>query len=311
MRRDLSRTLIVLAFVVATLGWVPSALPKERGPDYENRIALATTTIIWDLARNVAGDLWRVEYLVEPGRDPHTYEPSPQDMIKAAAARLVFYNGYAIDLWVTKLVSAGTAARMVRVTEGLDDLVLIVPDGPYAGRPDPHMWMDVRLAIKYVERIRDAFIEADPKNEQTYRENAKRYIGELLDLDDWIRSKVSELPAEKRLLFTQENAFQYFARAYGFKIIGYFYSIVTEIEPPISYVSQVARTIRESGLCIFFVESTLSPRVMEVFARETNGRIGGRLYTDSLGALGSGQDSYVGMMRYNVEKIVSELKEGC
>ncbi|MCS7145155.1 MAG: zinc ABC transporter substrate-binding protein [Nitrososphaerota archaeon] len=275
------------------------------------RVALATTTIIWDFARNVAGPGWRVEYLVEPGKDPHTLEPTPRDLQKAADAELILYNGFGVDSWILRLVAASSKAKIVRVTEGLEGHALIVPDGPYAGKTDPHMWMDASLAVKYVERIRDAFIELDPSGAAGYKERAERYIERLMALDAWIREEVSKIEPSRRLLFTQENALQYFARAYGFRVVGYFYSMVTELEPSPLDVARAQRRVEGTGLCVFFIESTLSPRVMEAFASRLNGRIAGRLYTDSLGPAELGLDSYIGIMKYNVETIVRELSRWC
>lgn len=276
-----------------------------------DRIILATTTIIWDLVRNVAGPGWRVEYMVEPGRDPHTFEPTPRDMRKAHEADLVFYNGFEVDRWILRLVSASSRAKIVRVTEGLEGYALVIPDGPYAGRTDPHMWMDVRLAMKYVERIRDALIEIDPSGAESYIERAERFLGELERLDGWIREETARVEPSRRLLFTQENALQYFARAYGFRVVGYFYSMVTELEPSPLDVARAQRRVEGTGLCVFFIESTLSPRVMEAFASRLHGRVAGRLYTDSLGPAELGLDSYIGIMRYNVETIVRELSRWC
>ncbi|MEM0482773.1 MAG: zinc ABC transporter substrate-binding protein [Nitrososphaerota archaeon] len=304
-----------LAYLAAFLILLtPLLLPymgAGSGAGVGERVALATTTIIWDMARNVAGPGWRVEYMVMPGRDPHTFEPTPGDMVKAAEADLILYNGFTIDAWILRLVTASSKAKVVRVTEGLEKYALLVPDGPYAGRMDPHMWMDVGLAIRYVERIRDAFIEVDPAGAEGYRERAAKYIEGLKELDAWIREETAKIEPSRRLLFTQENAFQYFARAYGFKVVGYFYSMITELEPSPLDVARAQKRVEGSGLCVFFVESTLSPRVMEAFASRLHGRVAGRLYTDSLGPAELGHDSYISMMKYNVETIVRELSRWC
>jgi len=311
----LNRGAYILTYTVAALILSAPILYAGlwRGGMYGSgdRVALATTTIIWDLARNVAGPGWRVEYLVEPGANPHSFEPTPMDLRRAAEADLILYNGFAVDEWLLRLASANTRARVVRVTEGLEGLALTVPDGPYAGRVDPHMWMDVGLAIRYVERIRDAFIEADPQGAEGYRRRAEQYIDELRQLDAWIRGMVARLEPSRRLIFTQENAFQYFARAYGFRVVGYFYSIATELEPSPLDVARAQKVAEGAGLCVYFVESTLSPRVMEAFASRLNGRVVGSLYTDSLGPPGSGLDTYIGIMKYNVETIVRELERWC
>jgi manganese/iron transport system substrate-binding protein len=310
MKGGLSHGLVALGLGLILLSAL-SPLISVNGGSGEERVVVATTTIIWDIARNVAGGLWRVEYIVEPGRDPHTYEPTPPDLVKASRAQLILYNGFSIDLWVERLVRAASRARVVRVTEGLEALVLRVPDGPYRGREDPHLWMDPNIAIRYAENIRDALAGLDPLNGETYRRNAAIYIEQLRSLDRWIRERVSEIPPSRRMLFTQENAFQYFARAYGFVVAGYFYSIVTEIEPsPLDVVRMIER-VRASGLCVFFIETTLSPRMMEMFTRQVGGRLGGRLYTDSIGPVGSEVGSYIGMMRFNVETISRELSRWC
>jgi manganese/iron transport system substrate-binding protein len=310
MKGGLSHGLVALGLGLILLSTL-SPLISVNGGSGEERVVVATTTIIWDIARNVAGGLWRVEYIVEPGRDPHTYEPTPADLVKASRAQLILYNGFSIDLWVERLVRAASRARAVRVTEGLEALVLRVPDGPYRGREDPHLWMDPNIAIRYAENIRDALAGLDPLNGETYRRNAAIYIEQLRSLDRWIRERVSEIPPSRRMLFTQENAFQYFARAYGFVVAGYFYSIVTEIEPsPLDVVRMIER-VRASGLCVFFIETTLSPRMMEMFTRQVGGRLGGRLYTDSIGPVGSEVGSYIGMMRFNVETITRELSRWC
>jgi manganese/iron transport system substrate-binding protein len=149
----LSNTLTILAALLLAANMaVPAAFPENsRG----ERLILATTTVIWDIARNVAGGLWEVEPLVGPGHNPHNYEPTPQDMIKAAKASVILYNGLGLDSWVERLLSGQWRGKMARVTEGLEPYMLKVPDGPYAGRDDPHLWLDASMAIKYAEKVRD------------------------------------------------------------------------------------------------------------------------------------------------------------
>jgi len=305
----LTHTLTILAALIIVVNvTAPAAIPETRR---DERLILATTTVIWDIARNVAGGLWEVESLVNPGQNPHNYEPTPQDMVKAAKASLILYNGLGLDSWVERLLSGQWRGKMVRVTEGLEPYMLKVPDGPYAGKDDPHLWLDVSMAVKYAERIRDVLVEVDPVNAEQYRLNAAAYIAELWELDEWIKEAVSKIPEDRKVLVTQENAFQYFARRYGFRVGGYFYSIVTEIEPTPYDTARLVNKVRRTGVCVFFVETTLSTRAMEMLVREVGGRIAGQLYADSLGPPGSGADTYIGMMRDNVEKLSAELSRWC
>lgn len=302
----------LLAISIAFIALVPAAFPRNIGGEVETeKMVLATTSIICDFARNVARDLWTVECLVPPGSSPHTYEPTPLDMVKASRSSFILYNGFNLDAWVVKLLRGQNAEKLVRVTEGLEPYVVKIPDGPYAGKEDPHLWMDVKLAVKYVENIRDALIRHDLANAEKYRSNAATYIQELQNLDEWIRAEVSKLPVEKRVLVTQENAFQYFSLAYGFRVGAYFYSIVTEIEPTPFDVIFVVNRVRELGVCVYFVEATLANRMILTLVREVGGRLAGPLYVDGLGGETSGAETYIEMMKTNVRTIVEELSRGC
>ncbi|MCS6784402.1 MAG: zinc ABC transporter substrate-binding protein [Candidatus Caldarchaeum sp.] len=300
----------LLAVSILLILFIPAA-PRSTPPSSSERMVMATTSIICDFVRSVAGDLWNVECLVEPGVNPHIYEPTPFDMAKAIKASLIFYNGFNLDAWVVKLLRGQNAGKLVRVTEGLEPYVIKIPDGPYAGREDPHMWMDVLLAVKYVENIRDTFIRHDPANREKYIASAAAYIDQLAKLHEWITVETAKIPVEKRVLVTQENAFQYFSRTYGFQVGAYFYSMVTEIEPSPADVVYAINRVKQLGVCVYFVEATLSNRMMLTLIREAGGRLAGVLYADGLGADGTGAETYIGMMRKNVETMVRELMGGC
>lgn len=272
---------------------------------------MTTTSIICDFASKVAGDLWKVECLVPPGVSPHVYEPTPADMVKASRASYILYNGLNLDAWVVKLLRGQNAHKLVRVTEGLEKYLVKIPDGPYAGHEDPHLWMDVSLAIKYVENIRDFFMRIDRENAGRYASAAAAYISELEELHEWILNETSKLPREKRVLVTQENAFQYFSRAYGFTVGAYFYSLVTEIEPTPTDIINAVNKVKLLNVCVYFMEATLTNRMMLTLIREAGGRLAGPLFVDGLGGPGSGAETYIELMRRNVMLIVSELMRGC
>ncbi|MCS7109905.1 MAG: zinc ABC transporter substrate-binding protein [Candidatus Caldarchaeum sp.] len=309
MISDISKPLLTVSILLLlSILAAPQSVPPPSGSE---KTVMATTSIVCDFVRNVAGELWNVECLVEPGVNPHTYEPTPFDMAKASKASLIFYNGFNLDAWVVKLLRGQNAGKLVRVTEGLEPYVITIPDGPYAGREDPHMWMDVLLAIKYVENIRNTFIRHDPANKEKYMANTAAYIDELQKLHELIATETAKIPVEKRVLVTQENAFQYFSKAYGFRVGAYFYSMVTEIEPSPTDVVYAINRVKQLGVCVYFVEATLTNRMMLTLIREAGGRLAGPLYADGLGADGTGAETYVKMMRKNVETMVGELTSGC
>ncbi len=272
-------------------------------------LAVATYSVIADLARQVAGDRAQVISLVPPGTDPHTYEPRPDDLRRVAEAQLVFYNGFNLELWFDRLIQgSGTRARIVVASAGVTPIVIRDPMSRFDGSPDPHAWMDVRKVIEhYVPNIRDAFIDVDPGGGEIYRRNADHYISELEVLDQLIRERSAGVPPSRRKLVTTENAMHYFAARYGFTVVGWVYTLAPEAEPPARRIAELVERIRREQVPALFVDVTLNPRLVERLSQETGVPIKGALYIDSLGEEGSGADSYTGMMRTNVDLLVRGL----
>lgn len=271
--------------------------------------AVATYSVIADLAAQVAGDRAQVVSLVPLGTDPHTYEPRPEDLRRVAEAQLVFYNGFNLELWFDRLIQgSGTRARIVVASAGLTPIMIKDPLSRFEGAPDPHAWMDVQNVIEYyVPNIRDAFIQVDPEGAEIYRRNADLYIAELEALDRLIRERLITVPLARRKLVTTENALHYFAARYGFTVVGWVYTLAPEAEPPARRIVELAEKIRRERVPALFVDVTLNPRLMERLSQETGVPIVGALYIDSLGEPGSGAGSYSGMMRANVDLLVRGL----
>lgn len=296
--------LAVLAFFLFGFGsaW-------EGGGRSNRPRAVATYSVIYDFARQIAGDRAEVSSLVPVGTDPHTYEPKPGDIRRLAEADLVFYNGFNLELWFDRLVQgSGTRATTVVASQGVAPILIRDPLSRYDGTPDPHAWMDVQHVIRhYVPNIRDALIAVDPAGAETYLQNAVRYVAELEALDAWIQNQVSRIPPGRRKLVTTENALRYFADHYGFEVAGWIFTLAPEAEPSARRIIELIERIRAEKVPALFVDLTLSPKLMERISRETGVPISGALYIDTLGAPGSGADSYVGMMRANVQLLVQGL----
>lgn len=295
----------LLPAVVALVACVPAT---GQPPDPAVR-AVATYSVIADLARRVAGERAEVVSLVPPGTDPHTYEPRPDDLRRVAGASLVLYNGFNLELWFDRLIAgSGTRARIAVASRGVTPIVIRDPLSRYHGAPDPHAWMDVRNVIRfYVPNIREALTIVDPEGAAIYSRNAKQYITELEGLDASIREQVATLPAARRKLVTTENAMYYFAAAYGFQVVGWIYTLAPESEPPARRITELVERIRRERVPALFVDLTLNSKLMERLSQETGVPIRGALYIDSLGKPGSGADSYAGMMRANVEVLIRGL----
>jgi len=297
---------------------------------------IATFSVLGDLVGNVAGDLVELKTLVPPGADAHTFEPSPADSVALAEAQVVFENGLEFESWLADLVTAsGSQAERVSVSEGID--LIEATEGDHEeegdhdehaeetatagedehgdedehGEFDPHVWHDVNNAIHMVERIRDGLAAADPANADTYRANADTYLQQLKDLDAFVVDRVDTLPAERRKLVTTHDTFGYFARRYGFEIVGTTLgSVSTEVaDPSAADIVALVEQIKAVGVPTIFSESIEGGSVTERIAREAGDELAPTLYTDALGEPGSDGETYERMMRYNVETMVMALSK--
>lgn len=283
--------------------------PSIEDNDDSRVKVVATYSVLYDLTQNVSGERAQVTSLVPIGTDPHTYEPTPGDLRRVSEADLIIYNGFGLEIWFNKLVTAAGKQDQVVVASELVTPYFIEAEGPFAGLPDPHAWMDATKAMKYVERIRDALIEIDPQGANEYLANAERYLNELNDLDAWIREQVERIPPQNRKLVTTENAMRYFAEAYEFEIVGWIYTLAPEEDIPPQRMVNLIERVRQHEVPALFVDITLNPRMIELISEETGVPIAGSLYIDSISKSGEGADTYISMMRANVDLLVEALGE--
>ncbi len=260
---------------------------------------VTTNTMVADLAEKVFGTRATVTSLQRPGADPHTYQPTPADVRTLASADLFLPHGYGLDAWADKLIrTAGSKVRTAVVTQGIKTR---------AG--DPHIWLDPLLVKQYVQNISDAAISMDAQGAAYYQSNAQQLERDLDQLDAWIRAQVSSIAPERRKLVTNHNAFAYFAARYGFQVIGSVIpSFSSEAEPSARQLAQLVDTMKREGVRTVFSETTVSPKLAEAVAAQLGptARVV-RLYTESLSAKGGEADTYIKMMRYNVQAIVEGL----
>ena len=276
---------------------------------------VATTAIVGDLVRNIAGERAEVVSLMGTGVDPHLYKASAGDVEKLAGADMIFYNGLHLEGKITDVLAQMRKSGIftVGVADGIDESLLLSPE-EYEGYHDPHIWFDVVLWKKAAGVVREAFSLYDPQNAGTYRRNAESYLGELDLLQSYIRKKIALLSPERRVLITAHDAFNYFGRGYGFEVMG-LQGISTDSEASVADIQNLSRVIVRREIPAVFVETSISPRYMRalrasVKARGFDVRIGGSLYSDSMGSPGTREGSYIGMFRSNVDTIVESLSRG-
>jgi ABC-type Zn uptake system ZnuABC Zn-binding protein ZnuA len=285
---SLLRPVLALFFAVAPLA---GCGPTGGGSPQ----ILATTTILADMAKQVAGGRMTVGSIVPAGAHVEEYEPRPDDAKRMSEAELVITNGLDLDTWVEPLLrNAKTGTPVVNVTDALPDI-----DG------NPHMWFDPALAAGYVKRIRDALIALDPQGNELYTVSALKYSNELLTLEVELKVKVASIPADRRKLVTSHDAFPYFARAFGFEIVG-FAEPESGKPPSAGELAALVEKVRSAQVPAIFSEAGGSAQLAETVGKETGVKVVTDLPTDSL--LDKPADSYLGLMRVVVDKIVAALK---
>ncbi|MEZ4708727.1 MAG: metal ABC transporter substrate-binding protein [Caldilineaceae bacterium] len=308
---------ILCFFLVGVMLFLASCTPSAAPAATNGTLTVvATFSILGDLVQNVGGDHVQVITLVGPDGDAHTFEPTPADSVALTKAAIVFENGLGLEPWLDDLYSAsGATAQRVVVSNDVELLSLhdVGHDQADAehGEFDPHVWHNVANAMQMVENIRDALRAANPAHADIYAANSESYLAQLAELEVWVRERVATLPADRRKLVTSHDTFGYFAAAYGFEIIGTAMgSASTEAaDPSARELAALTEAVRAAGVPAIFAENVANPQLIEQIAQETGVKVGPPLYTDALGKAGSDGDSYIKMMRYNVDAIVSALSE--
>jgi manganese/zinc/iron transport system substrate-binding protein len=300
------------ALAVLAAGMLASACAPPEPPDEEGRLSVvATIGMIRDVVQNVGGEHVRVVGLMGPGVDPHLYKASEGDVRRLFRADIVFYGGLHLEARMGEvLAEMGGRTRVRAVSEVIPaDQRLSPPE--FEGAYDPHVWFDVRLWAMTVDVVARTLSEADPAHARDFAANAERYRAQLADLDRYVREQAARVPAERRVLITAHDAFNYFGRAYGFQVRG-LQGISTASEAGTADVQALAQFIATRRIPAIFVESSIPRRTIEavqeaVAAQGYDVRIGGSLFSDAMGNPGTEEGTYIGMVRHNIDTIVGSL----
>jgi manganese/zinc/iron transport system substrate-binding protein len=277
---------------------------------------VCTTGMVEDLVRHTGGEWVQVHVLMGPGVDPHLYKARPNDVALLQRADLVFYSGLHLEGKMAEVLEnlpkQGRLAFAVTAALSRHDLLA---EGEQF---DPHVWFDVRLWHKCLLLVRDVFMQYDPQHAEDYRRNAEAYGKRLLDLDQWAREQIQQIPPKQRLLVTAHDAFRYFGRAYGIEVHG-IQGISTESEASTAEIDALVELLVTRNVKAIFVESSVNPRNVQAVVegcrrRGHKLRIGGELYSDAMGEYRPGvadednPGTYLGMIRHNVRTIVEALR---
>ncbi len=299
-----------MIFPVAVFVWLIVASTACATPVSSAKI-LAVETFLADIAQNVAGERARVDALLPIGVDPHSFEPTPQDVRRVADSTVLIVNGADFEEFLDELLkNAGGNHQVIEASAGLTsrkptETEIVDPDH----KTDPHFWFDPNLVVKYVENIRDGLSQTDPAGAAVYAANANAYIAKLKELDQFIAEQVRTLPAERRLMVTDHDTFGYFADRYGFRVVGMIVpSISTGASPSAQEIAQLVQQIKATQARAIFLEAGTNPQLAQQIAKETGVKVVTGLQSHSITEQNGPAPTYIEMMKYNLKLIVEALK---
>lgn len=312
MAKTATMWLLIAMVSMILIGCEGDVQADEDAPANKRPTIVATTGMIGDVAQNIAGESADVYVLMGPGVDPHLYRPTRSDVRRMLAADLVLYNGLNLEGKMTEALEqiARAGGRSIAVAEEIDQDYLMSP-AEFEGEFDPHIWMDPRGWMKASNAIADALIDLQPELADTSRERLARYLAELESLDTWARDVIETIPTEKRLLVTAHDAFGYFARAYNVQVEA-IQGISTDSEPGLRHIEGLVELIVNRRISAVFTESSVSDKNIRAIIEGARSRghdvaLGGELFSDAMGAEGSPEGTYIGMIEHNVRTIAEAL----
>ncbi len=299
--------------IFLTLILLTSVLSCKKAHEDRGKVkVVTTTTMLTDLVSEIGGEHISLQGLMGAGVDPHLYKASEGDVSKLYEADIIFYNGLHLE---GKLVDVFEKMNGKINTVSLGDKLPkteLIPSEYFASNYDPHVWFNIQFFKQFAQIVTDELSKADVANAESYSKNNKKYQQKLDALDSEIKATVAILPAERRILVTAHDAFNYFGKAYGFQVVG-LQGISTATEAGVKDVQNLSEFIIEKNIKAIFVETSVPRRTIEalqqsVLSKNHHVEIGGSLYSDALGDPGSSEGTYIGMFKHNVNTIVKALK---
>jgi ABC-type Zn uptake system ZnuABC Zn-binding protein ZnuA len=290
-----------------TLGWQDTL---STGPD---KLDVATTVApISSIARNIGGDRIRLRGIIPDATNSHTFEPAPSDARTLALADVIIVNGLHLEQPTLDMAEASKSTTAVirqlgDSTIGPRDWLFDFSFPESAGDPNPHLWMDVQYAIRYADLIRGWFGEADPANRAAYDANYAAYKTRLEQLDELIRKGVAFVPEQDRKLLTYHDSWAYWAREYGFTVIGAVQASDFS-DPSPQEVARLIQQIRAEKVPAVFGSEVFPSPILEQIARESGAAFVDQLRDDEPpGAPQSAEHTYVGMLKKDMQVMIGAL----
>jgi len=278
----------------------------------ENKPKIVTSTgMLYDAVINIVGDKMDAEALMGPGVDPHLYKATQGDLSRLRGADIIVINGLLLEGKMGEILKQlGKSQPVVAAAESIPE-TLLRASVPYENAYDPHVWFDVSLWKYAVNEIGEAIMAYDENNKAYYQSNLDKYINQLDDLHEFVKQEISSIPKKNRVLVTAHDAFGYFGAAYDIRVEGV-QGLSTVSDFGLRDISDISDIIINNNVSAIFVESSVSDKAIKAVMQGCRDKghevkIGGSLFSDAMGAFGTVEGTYIGMVKYNTKTIVQEL----
>lgn len=279
----------------------------------DDRPLIATTVSpITSIAASIAGDRARIEGIVPEGTNSHTFEPSPQIAKLLSNADLILINGLKLEDPTLDLAQKNKKAETQIVELG----TVVLPESDYIydfsfpkeeGKPNPHLWTDPGYAIKYAGVIRDQLSELDPENADYYESNFTMFEQQANELAAAVKADQQSVPAGNLKLLTYHDAYAYFAKEFGWTVIGAVQPSSFS-DPAPSEVARLIDQVKAEKVTTIFGSEVFPSAVLAEVGRATGARYEDSLRDDDLpGKPGDAEHSWLGLMKYNYRTMISGL----
>lgn len=305
-------SLTALILTVGLIGCSPTSQNSQSTPapvtSEQVPLVVATNSLACGLTQEIAGNTINLKCLIEPGSDPHVYQPKPEDSKAIERANLILYGGYDFEPGLIKLIQAtSNPAPKVAVNEvAVPQPQQFEEDGKTIA--DPHVWHNAQNGKAIAQTISQALAKVAPNNAALYTSNTQRLTSEINQIDTWIKSQIATIPPQQRKLVTTHDAFGYYSKAYGIPIQGALGGISTEEAPTPARVGALAKDIQKKGVPTIFAETTINPKLIQAVAKEAKVQVSDKeLFADGLGEQGSDGETYQKMLIANTRAIVEGL----
>ncbi len=287
---------------------------KKTEQNTTKKKVIATSTMLTDLVKQIGGDNFEVEGMMKAGVDPHLYKPTAGDVEKLEKADVVVVNGLHLEGQMGEILQGleKQNKNVITASKNIPSDSLLPWNEEGAGPNDPHIWFSVKNWKIAAKNVAEGLKKADSSKAEEIDKNLAKYEKELDELSEYIKKKVSELPENQRVLVTAHDAFNYFAKEFGFRVEA-IQGISTESEASAADIKKLSDFLVETKIKAVFVESSVPKKTIESLvesckAKGHNVKIGGELYSDSLGDDNTKENTYISMFKYNIDTIVDALK---